>query len=313
MRTSRRLLALAAASAAATVLVAAPASADPVPDGTVFVSGWYAGQVYTGTVTNPALAAVGAASGTNWMAGLDIDGATGLGYAVTYTTDPAEEDGPNGDAQLFAVDGATGATTLVGTVTRNGEPVEHCEDLDYTAGVILIACEYDVSTGWIATVDPVTAAATIVVDNVPRTQAIARLGDYLVGFGYEGVVYSADLTDGTVTDEGVVATPGLYPAGADFDAQGVLYLSGRGSMEPFQLWTFDVATLTGVEIGDLALDGADVGVGEDVSVVGPAAIQPAAPTLPNTGTDATLPLAAAAALLLAGLALLLRRRTPVVE
>lgn len=308
MPSRSRLLALGAVSAAAVLLAAGPASAAPIADGTIFTTGWYGGQLYTADSSTGALTTVGASSGTNWISGLDFDGTTGVGYAVTYLTDPVIEDGPYGDAQLFTIDPVTGLTTLVGTVTRNGEPVANCLDLDYTGGVILIACDYDATESWIGAVDPVTAAATQIVPSIDRTQAIARNGSTLIAFGFEGVVNSVDLTDGTVTPLGVLSTPGLYPTGADFDAAGALFVASAGSMEPYSLWSFDVASLTGELIGPMGLDGEDVGSGNDISVTGTVGGSVPTATLPDTGFD-TAPIALGALLaLLAGGALLLSSR-----
>lgn len=300
-----RLLVVGALSAASIALVAAPAAAAPIADGTIFTPSWYGGQLYTASPTDGALTAIGSPSGVNLISGLDFDGDTGIGYAVTYATQSSDPDVPLGDSELYTVDPVTGAMASVGVITRNGEPVDNCLDLDYTAGVILIACDWDATESWIGSVDPATAAVTLVVPSIDRTQGIARQGDTLIAFGFEGVVNSVDLADGTITDLGIVATSGLYPAGADFAGDGTLYVSSHASMEPFNLYTFDVASLTGELVGPMGLDGADVGAGEDVSVT---SLTPTdAPALAATGLDAA-PLAAGALLAALGAALLAAAR-----
>ncbi|MGX5682750.1 hypothetical protein [Schumannella luteola] len=300
----RRLPALALAGAASLALVGGPAIAAPVPDGTIFTTAWGGGQLYTADPATGALATVGTSSGTDLISGLDVDSATGAGFAVTYYT-PPEGGGSEGPAELYRLDPVTGLTELVGTVTLDDEPVFGCLDLDYTGGVILIACDWDATESFIATVDASTAAATVIVPSIDRTQAIARFGDSLIAFGFEGVVNEVDLVDDSVSHLGTVASAGLYPAGADFDAGGRLYVSSMGSMEPYSLWTFDPTTLTGELIGPMSLSGSDVGAGNDISVTLAATAD--APALAATGLD-VVPLGLAALLVALGGAVLVASR-----
>lgn len=304
-----RAAGLIAAVAAACLLAVAPAAAEPIPEGTIFTTQWGGGQLYTSDPSSGALATVGAASGINWISGVDIDGVSGAGYAVTYVTDPVGDEQP-GPSALYAVDASTGAITYLHDITRNGEPADGCLDLDYTGDEILVACDLDATASWIGSVDPSTGAATEIVPTMDRTQAIARLGDTLIAFGFEGVTNSVDLTTGAVTYLGLVE-PGLYPAGADFNAAGVLYVSSRVSMDPFDLYIVDPVALTGDLIGPMGLDGVDVGAGEDLSVTGALPTQ-VVPTLASTGADASGIVCPALLALLAfavGAVLVRRRRT----
>src|SRR6187431_1979597 len=108
MPSRSRLLVLGAATAVAALLVSGPASAAPVADGTIFTTGWSDGQLYTANATTGELTTVGVSSGASWISGFDIDGTTGVGYAVTYLGDLVGD--VYGPAKLFSIDAASGLT-----------------------------------------------------------------------------------------------------------------------------------------------------------------------------------------------------------
>lgn len=293
------------AAATLVMLGAAPASAAPLPEGTILTAGWGSAAIYSASPTSGALTLVGPTD-QYYFGGLDVDSATGEGFAVTYSTSPTT-DPPT--AALYSLDGTTGATVFIDTVTLGGDDVKGCTDLDYTAGVILVACDINGAESFIATVDPATAVATVVYPVIPRLNAIAvSPAGELYGVTFNNEVFLIDLVGGTYDDLGDTNV-GIYVSGADFDQAGVLYISSARSMEPYVLATLDLTSLVGTVIGPLALDGAEVGAGQgDVSVTGTVpAVVPVA-THPPTGYDA-MPLALLTlALLAVGGVLLVTRR-----
>lgn len=205
----RRVALTTTALAASFTLVAAPAfAAEPV----AYALAWTSTTLYQLEPGTDAVE-VDANTGLGAVTGLDFD-ADGNGYAITY----------DGQAELWAVD-ITGEATLVGAVfDADGAEAFDCTALDYTGGVISVACD---SVGddndVFGTIDPTTAVFTAVQTLITRVASLAfnPINGVMYGFGYGGTVLA--IGDG-VSEVGT--TPdNVTPYGADFDETGALWVT----------------------------------------------------------------------------------------
>lgn len=203
----RRVVLATAALAASMTLVAAPAFA-AAPVG--YALTWASTTLYQlEDGTTPV--EVENSTGVDSVTGLDFD-TDGKGYAVTFDL----------VSQLWSVD-VTGQATFVGDIAdAAAATARNCTALDYTAGVISVACDQVGTNGFaFGTVDPTTAVFTLVQLLPTRVASIAHdpISGVMYGFGYSGEVLSIG---GGVTQVGTV--PGNATLwGADFDSTGALW------------------------------------------------------------------------------------------
>lgn len=318
-----------AAIALATLLVASPAGAAPLPSGQridVIYSpgsqtGPYYGEMYQaeatlddGPVTNLTAAPDGPQAGANYAYSVDVLD-DGLGYAVIQLQ---ETDSP----QLWTVDANTGAITDPHDIVPADEDdeLEICRGIDVQpSGQILVACFGSVPDEGDGRLDA-TFVGTIVLEPeggdavftpvvtvteegeafVPRLNALAInpvTGDvWAFGTGIEGTIgwYPVDLAGGTL---GEMVPTFTYIFEADFDRDGQLWATGGGDSCDYMI-TVDPSTGEDIDYYGCWDNGDDITIRLDaITVWG------AAPALPATGPAVTLPLGLGTALLfLAGAA-----------
>ncbi len=233
----RRAALATTALAASFTLVAAPAfAAEPVG----YALTWTSTTLYQ---LEPGTDAVEIAdtTGVESVTGLDFD-ADGNGYAVTY----------NGQPHLWAID-VTGDATLVGIITdAGGEVADDCTALDYTDGVISVACDdLGTQTNVFGIVDPATAIITPLQELPGRVSSLAHnpVDDTMYGFDYDGPVYA--ITVGTATNVGSTPDDTTF-WGADFDSTGALWVAVNDT-------TIDGTTLLGWDLVAIDADIPDTG------------------------------------------------------
>jgi len=216
----RRVALTTTALVASFTLVAAPAfAAEPV----AYALAWTSTTLYQLEPGTDAVE-VDATTGIGAVTGLDFD-ADGNGYAITY----------GGQSRLWAVD-ITGEATLIGDIfDADGAEAFDCTALDYTGGVISVACDSvgdDVDV--FGTIDPTSAVFTAVQALSTRVASLAfnPTNGVMYGFGYGGSVLS--IGDG-VSEVGT--TPDnvtLY--GADFDDAGALWATADTTATALLNW-----------------------------------------------------------------------------
>ncbi|WP_166865615.1 hypothetical protein [Salinibacterium sp. ZJ70] len=289
-RTARTATVTALCAAALTLApTAAHAASDPTP-GTYAVE-WSSSDLLsvaadgTGTV-------VAANAGPVSVTGFDVD-ETGAGYAIRWDSDA-----------LYAVD-ISGASSQAAAITDGSATYTFCTALDYTDGVIWIACNISGNRSAVGTVDPTTGLFTITALTLSPLSSLATdpVSGVLYGFGHDGSVQSIVGADVTV-----VADPTRTSIwAADFAADGTLWVAvgATATLTTLGAWT-PVVINTG--LADQFYESLTV-------VSAPAA--PAAPTAPTApelastglnGTGASIALGAAAVIVVGGLLLVIRRR-----
>lgn len=300
----RRTTVTLAGAAALVLLGASPAMAAP-PEGLYFVQ--WGGDLYEMDPDTLATSLVGDGLDDIAITGLDVDDA-GQGYAVDYDANPAT---------LYEVDVLAGTIVPLAPLRyADGEPVVDCTGLDYTNGVVYVACDNSDQGSDVGTVDPSTGILTPMLSGT-RVAALAvdPSSGILYGFSYgfwdddldSWVTYLVSYEEGVET---VVETMvgGVTFYAADFQADGTV------------LWT-----LADEDDGDLAeLDGTDLNgwslrvlsgylEGEWTENLTVLDSEPVAPveeelpeeeTLPATGADSAALLTGAAVALLGGFVLL---------
>lgn len=295
----RRLVAIAAAAGAATLLTlgtAAPAGAAPITSGTLLWTDWDTGTLYSADIAaaTGVLTQIGPVQDIPAITALDVNDGDRLGYAVTYG-DEFDDDDPT----LYALDANTGTYTYIGVVSlADGTPLFECLGLDLYQGRLALACgvpgDGD-NVFSVGTVDPSNAVYTPLINDTARLSGIATnpVNGQLYGFDYSDNLYTLDLVAGTATPAG--STTLEDPAAGSFDNRGALWVVD-----------FDGQIAT-IEPGDPPVTTAaftfqyDFEGGEGFDVISPA--------LPATGPGSlVVPLGVAAFALLGGLGLLALRR-----
>jgi hypothetical protein len=291
----RRIALAAAALATSLTLIAAPAfAAAPV----AYAITWDSTTLYQLEPGEDPVE-IAAAAGPVAVTGLDFDDA-GEGYAVTF----------DGDSQLWAIN-VSGTATLIGTLTDDAElPVQDCTALDYTAGVISVACDdANGESDVFGTVDPETAVFTQVQLLPHRVASIAYnpIDGVMYGFAYDGPVLA--IGDG-VTEIGSTPDDAVL-WGADFALDGTLWAAVDEPLTTVLDWNVVSFDQDGYDPDEGEFI-ENISVYEEAPAVEPTDDEPEPqPTLAETGTDnGTVVTAglAAALTLLAGAALTLVAR-----
>lgn len=291
MRRTARTATVTALSAAALTLAptAAHAASDPTP-GTYAIE-WSSSDLLSiaadGTET-----VVAANAGPVEVTGFDVD-ETGAGYAISWGSDA-----------LYAVD-ISGASSQVAVIGDGSAMFSECTGLDYTDGVIRIACNTFGNRSAVGTVDPTTGLFTITALTLSPLSSLATdpVSGVLYGFGHDGSVQSIVGADVTF----VAGPTGTSIWAADFAADGTLWVAvgSAANLTVLGPWT-PVVINTGLA-GQFY---------ESITVVSapPAPAAPTAPTAPElastglNGTGASIALGAAAVIVVGGLLLVIRRR-----
>jgi len=325
---------------------AVPASAATLPAGQrITVVDAYGWQFYDASPVDAALTPVGEPGLLPFaesVEGVDVDD-DGHGYAVTTTWETDQGDPPDDctenderpecdppilllypiGATLYVADAAAGTlsggipvTILTDDTGPEFTPADSCFALDYTAGVLLLACNIygDGSTAYIGSVDPDTGR--LYPDTVLPPEYFVEFDAIAVSpidgtiWGFAGNEYGTITLDDELPQ--YVGYTDFAVGGADFDRDGVLWATAyRGGIEA-----------RAIEPGELGLVIIDLDTGEvpfdaawpDQQIL----IKPLTvwgkPALPATGPAGAAPIAVgAAALLMLGTLLaagaLLRRRS----
>lgn len=291
----RRVALTTAALAASLTLVATPALA-AAPVG--YALTWESTTLYQ-LEEGASPVEVEGSTNVGSVTGLDF-APDGTGYAVTF----------NGQATLWAVDVTGSATEIGGIADADANAAQNCTALDYTDGVISIACDnVGPAINAFGTVDPTTGVFTLVTTLTDRVASIAHnpVDDVMYGFGYNGPVLAITAAGSTT----VGSAPDVL-WGADFDSTGALWVAANNVDETELLgWPLVVFPANGYD-PDAGEFIENLSVYEDGQTVEEEpAVTPAAPALADTGlsdgTTALLGLGAALALL-TGIALAMGAR-----
>jgi hypothetical protein len=177
---------------------------------------------------NTTVVTVGASNVTNrGMSGLDF-----AGNGVLYSASGFNSDGTAfGGSQLFTVNTATGAATLVGNMNL---PAGYAAtDLSWnpvTNQMLMIAANGTANPGQLYTVNLGNGAATL-VGNITGVQGSLDIG---LASNSAGVNYIHDLvTDRMYSLAGTVATPLPSPIGVDTNFSQGMVINHRGNNEWF--------------------------------------------------------------------------------
>ena len=263
------------------------------------------------------LTPAGTAIGTEF-ADLDVDD-SGKGYAITFTLLSGS---PLVSSTIQAIDlGAGTASAALPIVHSDGSPAA-CSTIDYTGGTVLADCVIDrvgVSASLFGTIDPATGILTSVWEYAPLN---TDLGSGLATHPITGDLYlfsesniiRVDLA--AQTFQTVVTTMPTRVLQGDFDRDGVYWATLDVSSPAFGLdtvlATVDLTTGRQDVRGSLDTDGDPTTASAwGLTVWGaapPAALQPAVPTLPATGSSLDAAAGVGAALLTIGIALATHRR-----
>lgn len=204
--------------------IASPAAAEIGPNDSIYIADW-AGQLLTVDATTGVSTPKGASlepdpEKTFGATGIEIDGATGEGIAISYKD----------NSGLYRISAAGGPATLIGNIrTTDDEPVGYCTGLDVSSAGILTTCDnVGTENNVVGSLDPITAQFTKLLPGGQRYAALATdpTTGIHYGFGYNGRVYSLDLQAGTVAEVGSFGSQGFSIYGADFDSDGVLWAAG---------------------------------------------------------------------------------------
>jgi hypothetical protein len=326
------------AVAVASLFAASPANAAPLPAGQkITVVEWETWQFFDANSVDATLIPVGTPGELpigESVEAVDVND-DGQGYAVTTTyvepePEPCEEEFcplpdpiPSG-ATLYKADAIAGTLSepIPVTILTNEGPVftpaDECLALDYTDGVITVACDIfdqDDASAWIGNVDPDTAKlvtdTALFNDDFVRFEAIAISP-------IDGMLWVTDgWTYGTLVLGEAPISVGYSPMfvwGADFDRDGQLWVSVSNPDEPADR-VIDPGE-DGLAILNLAEGGGSFtfnAAWSDQEAEINAITVWGKQTLPATGSaDLSAPITAAALLLLAGTILagvtVLRRR-----
>jgi uncharacterized protein DUF6923 len=248
-------------------------------------------------------------TGVDEVTGIDVDYATGEGYAVTW--------GDEGVSELYSVDAANGTLTLIDPINDGDEYLySDCTGLDFSLLHVLTVTCGDPEAGYvIGSVDPLTAVLTPIVSQSPaRFSALASnpLDGTLYAIEYDSGPVGSQLyrvSGSSIVFLGEITVPesssSIYAA--DFDGSGVLHVINESDETgDAQLGIVDLATLVLTPGADLVDENGDTFWSESLTVNGVPV-----PQLAATGTAvAVAPIGAAALLVLlfGGAALMLGRR-----
>ena len=219
--------------------------------------------------------------------------------------------GYDGPCELWEVDVATGALTLIATITGDDGDTFNCDAFDiapdgtawvtmYDGGNSGVLAKLDLTDG--TTSEPV--ALTGLNSSLSWIVIQPSTGVMFIGtFALE--LYTVDPSTGAAT---LVASAdaGVTTYDAAFDSNGRLWITawpGIGTV----LYSADVADFGAslVEQGPITVDGSSTSTGTDSLWIARAP----APALAATGLDATVPLVAGLGLMMLGAAALVVRRT----
>jgi hypothetical protein len=243
---SSRILAgsiLAGSVAVAAMFAAAPAAAATLPLGQQISVITPQSQFNFADSNSAALTAVGTgvtdAPEDEQFNGVDVDD-NGIGYAVS-TSYP---EGPDG-AALYAADAKTGTTTYIADVSfffgDYSLYPDECNGIDWTDGVLTLACEYDgqflatfigvwdFAAGWAVPVVELEGEAEgelpegFEFNNISALATDPTTGElYAFSYGFTNAVYTVSEDDG-LTYVSSTGAFGVYSA--DFDRGGQLWVT----------------------------------------------------------------------------------------
>ncbi|MDH6180357.1 LPXTG-motif cell wall-anchored protein [Microbacteriaceae bacterium SG_E_30_P1] len=233
--------------------------------------------------------------------GADYDPATGVAYYFAAT--PVACD-------LYTLDPATGASTLVGPVAH--ESIDECDGLNVALDGTLRIIDQDAV---IVTVDKSTGAvlSSLPIDGADYLSFIDQTttGEFYLG-GYDGAIYSLDVATGVAE---FIAQPLDYIETASFDSANTLWYSTDGDACQ-GLGSLDLGDPTGTATfqgdffaGDDCLNAYAMFITQPGVAPAPQPAPAPGPQLAATGSTPTAVLPIAGVVLLSGFgALILARR-----
>jgi hypothetical protein len=204
--------------------IATPAVAEISPYNTIYVASWE-GQLATVDSNSGESTPKGASlspdpRGSLNVAGIDLDGATGEGYAISYEQASA----------LYRISVEGGPATLIGEIrSADNKALKYCTGLDVSSAGILVTCDLlGEDRNVVGTLDPTTAQFTKILGGGERYAALATDPTTGIHYGlsYYGNAFALDLQRGIAESVGNFGADGFAIYGADFDSSGVLWAAG---------------------------------------------------------------------------------------